>query len=106
MLVRPLGRWLDQQSSSDLQRAVAGEVGRGERFIVLDLSEVAYVDSSGFGMLMRLLKLVPQGGKLVLCHCRPSLQQLIQKARLEHMLSSYPTDAEAIASLSGAALAG
>jgi len=102
VLVKPLGRWLDQRSSSDLLRAVAGEVDRGERFIVLDLGEVAFVDSSGFGTLMRLLKLVPQDGKLVLCHCRPPLQQLIEKTRLDKVLAAYPTDTAAIASLSGA----
>ena len=102
VLLKPLGRWLDERSSQDLSRVVEGEVGRGERYLVLDLSEVAFVDSSGFGTLMRLLKLVPQGGKLVLCRCRPSLQQLIEKARLQHVLTSFPTDAAAIASLSGA----
>lgn len=101
MLVKPLGRWLDERSSSDLRRAVVGEVERGERFIVLDLSEVAYVDSSGVGAMMGLLKLVPEGGKLVLCRCQPALQQLLEKARLDHVLTTYPTDAAAIASLSG-----
>lgn len=101
VLLKPLGRWLDQRSSQDLSRIVEGEVSRGERFLVVDLSEVAYVDSSGFGTLMRLLKLVPQGGRLVLCSCRPALLQLIEKARLEHVLQAYPTEAAAVASLCG-----
>ena len=101
VLLKPLGRWLDERSSQDLSRIVEGEVSRGERYLVLDLSQVAFVDSSGFGTLMRLLKLVPQGGKLVLCSCRPSVQQLIEKARLQHVLQAYPTDAAAIASLAG-----
>jgi anti-anti-sigma regulatory factor len=50
---------------------------------------------------MRLLKLVPQGGRLVLCSCRPALLQLIEKARLEHVLQAYPTEAAAVASLCG-----
>jgi len=102
VLLKPLGRWLDERSSKDLSRVVEGEVGRGERYLVLDLSEVTYVDSSGFGTLIRLLKLVPQEGKLVLCRCRPGLLQLIEKARLQHMLTSFETDTAAIASLSGA----
>jgi len=101
VLLKPLGRWLDERSSQDLSRVVEGEVGRGERYLVLDLSEVAYVDSSGFGTLIRLLKLLPQEGKLVLCRCRPALQQLIEKARLQHILTSFPTDAAAITALSG-----
>jgi anti-sigma B factor antagonist len=103
VLLKPLGRWLDERSSKDLSRVVEGEVQRGERYLVLDLSQVAYVDSSGFGTLIRLLKLVPQGGKLVLCCCRPSIQQLIEKARLQAVLTSFPTDAAAVASLSGGA---
>jgi anti-sigma B factor antagonist len=103
VLLKPLGRWLDERSSRDLNRVVEGEIGRGERYLVLDLSEVAYVDSSGFGTLIRLLKLLPQDGKLVLCKCRPAVQQLIEKARLQQVLAAYPSDAAAVASLSGVA---
>lgn len=102
VLVRPLGRWLDQQGAADLARTIESEVGRGERYIVLDLSEVAFVDSSGLGTLVRLLRLIPQGGKLVLCRCRPPLQQLLEKARLDRVLITFPTETAAIASLSGA----
>lgn len=101
VLLKPLGRWLDERSAADLTRVVEGEVARGERYLVLDLSEVSYVDSSGFGTLIRLLKFVPSEGKLVLCGCRPSVQQLIEKARLQHILASYPSDATAIAALPG-----
>lgn len=103
VLVRPLGRWLDQRGALDLQRAIEGELTRGERYLVLDLSDVAYVDSSGFGSLVRLLELIPPGGRLVLCRCGPPLLQLLQKARLDRVLLTYPTETAAIASLAGAA---
>ena len=101
LVAKPLARWLDEKSSSDLHRVVAAEIEKGERFIVLDMTEVAHSDSAALGTLIRLLKLVPQGGRLVLGGCPPAMRQLLEKARLNHILVSYPTDRDAITSLSG-----
>jgi anti-anti-sigma factor len=102
LVARPLGRWLDARTSADLQRVVAAELERGERHVVLDLAEVVNVDSAALGTLVRLLRLVPAGGRLVLCGCRPSVQKLLEKARFDRLLVSYPGVAEAVASFEGA----
>lgn len=99
LVAKALGRWLDERASSDLRRAVAGEIEKGERFIVLDLSQVTNIDSAGLGTLVGLLKLVPEGGRLVLGGS-PPVRQLIERARLDRLLVSFPTDADAIASFS------
>ena len=99
LVAKPLGRWLDGKTSSDLRRVVACEIEKGERFVVLDLSQVTNIDSAGLGTLVGLLKLVPEGGRLVLGGS-PPVRQLLERARLDHLLVSFPTDADAIASFS------
>jgi anti-anti-sigma factor len=105
LVARPLARWLDEQTAADLWRAVSGEIEKGERFVVLDLAEVVNVDSAGLGTLIRLLKQVPSGGRLVLSGCQLAVQQLIDKARLDQFLVSYATDAAAVASFGDSAKA-
>lgn len=99
LVAKPLGRWLDATTMSELCRAVAVEMEKGERFIVLDLGDVTNIDSAGLGKMVGLLKLVPPGGGLALGASTP-VRQLLERARLDHLLVSFPTDADAIASFS------
>jgi anti-sigma B factor antagonist len=98
LIARPASRWLDEQTAPDLWSTVAGEIEDGERFIVLDLSEVVNVDSAGLGMMVRLLKRTPEGGRLVLGGCPQAVRQLLEKTRLDRVLVAYATAAEAVAS--------
>ncbi len=100
LVARPLARWLDGQTAADLWRVVSAEIDKGERFVVLDMAEVVNVDSAGLGTLVRLLKQVPSGGRLVLSGCQSAVQQLIEKARLDSILVSFASDALAVASFS------
>ncbi len=94
LVARPLGRWLDGHTAPELQRAVATGIDGGARSVVLDLGEVTTVDSAGLGTMVRLLKLIPEGGKLVLCSCRPQVAELLERGRLDSILVAYP-DADA-----------
>jgi anti-sigma B factor antagonist len=89
LVARPLGRWLDAQTAPHVQRAVAAAIEDGARSVVLDLGEVTTVDSAGLGAMMRLLKLIPEGGRLVLCGCLPQVSELLERSRLDSILVAY-----------------
>lgn len=70
------------------------------RFFVLDLHNVSFVDSSGLGLLVRLLSRVRgMAGDLKLCGVGPNIQKTLTVTRLGAVLGSYATDADAIAAL-------
>jgi anti-anti-sigma factor len=55
----------------------------GNRHLLLDLSDLAFIDSTGLGALFRLQrKLQGQGRRLVLCASQPAVRQLLDITRL------------------------
>ena len=93
-------------------RIVAGEEVRSlqsetEKFLletkkfVLQLAEVAYVDSGGLGAIVRLLgTLRAARGDLKLCQLSTFLLEVFESTNLKGLFPSYGTEAEAIAAFS------
>jgi anti-sigma B factor antagonist len=68
------------------------------RFFVLDLRNVSFIDSSGLGLLVRLLLRVRgMAGDLKLCGAGLNIEKTLTVTRLGAVLGSYTTDADAIA---------
>jgi len=60
------------------------------RHIVLDLLDVAFVDSAGLGLLVRLLaRLRRASGDLKLCGVAPNIQKSLNVSRLSTVLATY-----------------
>ena len=65
--------------------------------VVLHLAEVAYVDSSGLGALVRAFGVLRAGrGSLNLCNVSPFVLQVLQVTKLLSVLPTYPSETEAI----------
>ena len=74
-----------------------GLVASGARFIVVDLSETTYMDSSGVATLVEVLKRCRR------CGCQLKLAGLVERVRnvfeicrLESMFQIYDSEAEAL----------
>ena len=87
-----------------LKESVAALVRDGDRDIVLNLSQLTFVDSSFIGELVACsLVLARAGGSLRLASTSRRVRELLLVTRLGQIFESYDTDAEAIASLAPAA---
>jgi len=65
--------------------------------IVLDLSNVAYIDSSGLGVLITFLKFVKENNKdLKLANCGKKVLETLENTRLIEELSLFNSVDEAI----------
>ena len=83
-----------------LKESVASLVREGERHVVLNLSQLSFVDSSFIGELVACsLVLARAGGTLRLASTSRRVNELLLVTRLGQIFDSYETDAEAIASL-------
>lgn len=77
---------------SDIQERL-----RGQKKVVLDLSKVAFIDSSGLGALISFLRqLSTSGGDLKLCGLRPPVRALFELVRMHRLFSIYNSREEAI----------
>ena len=79
------------------KQAVVNLVAEGHRHLFLDMREVTFMDSSGFGALLGATKrLRPDGGSLNLIGCSRTIQRMLHLTRLDTILGVFESESEAI----------
>jgi anti-anti-sigma factor len=93
---------LDAFSEPTFQKIVGKYIEEGPPHIVLDLSKIDFVDSSGLGALVKLVKKTQsvEGSLQVVANAR--VMQTVKLVRLEKFLSIQPSVDDAVASLQAA----
>lgn len=64
--------------------------------VVLVLQGVTFVDSTGLGCLVSILKALPSGGRVRLVGVQPAVKILFDLTRLERIFPMFPTVEEAL----------
>jgi anti-sigma B factor antagonist len=95
MVLEVKDRRIDARSAPDLKQKIGTFVSGGAEWIVLDLSEVEFVDSSGLGAIVSALKLLGRRGDLVISGARESVQALFKLTRMDKVFRMFPTVQEA-----------
>ena len=66
--------------------------------LVVDVSQVSYVDSSGLAVLINAMRdMEDYGGLFMLAGVQDDMQAILESARLEKFFLIFPTVAEALA---------
>lgn len=88
---------LTSHNSSDLKSEIAILVAEGNTSILLNLSEIEFMDSSGLGALLSAKRTTKENnGFLILYGLNESNYNLIRIAKLDKVLLIAPTEKEAI----------
>jgi len=69
--------------------------------VVLEMSEVPFVDSTGLGALVAIRRRLGEAGVLAICGAQPSVMELFELARLDKIFQFYPDVDSALARLVG-----
>lgn len=98
MLVRPRGE-LDLGVADMFREALEQGLERyAVRHMVLNLSGITFIDSSGLGVILgRYKRLAGSGGRISLVGARPQVRRILELSGLLRIMSEYPTEEEAIA---------
>ena len=99
LVARVTDKRIDASAAPELKAKVGARVEQGDQRLVLDLSDVEFVDSTGLGALLSVVKRMPAGGQVVLCGCRSTLVDLMRLTRLDRVFRLYPSEAEAVAAI-------
>ena len=96
---------LDAKTTPVLREAVDAALGRGARWLLVDLHELDFIGSVGVGELIRAVKLLGErGGDLAVACARPNLTRVFDISGTSEMLHLSATEEEARASLSASRL--
>lgn len=89
---------VDMSRSPALRTAIREAQGRGPRRLVVDLSEVGYMDSSGLATLVEAMRTAKrEGTDLVICGMNEKVRAIFEIARLHHFFKITQTLDEALA---------
>jgi anti-sigma B factor antagonist len=94
-VLQVMDRRIDARSAPDLKQRIGSYISGGAEWLVLDLSEVEFVDSSGLGAIVSALKLLGRRGDLVISGARESVQALFKLTRMDKVFRMFGTVEEA-----------
>jgi anti-sigma B factor antagonist len=99
LVVKPLEKRIDASVSTGFKSIMIDWINNGNKRIVLDLSEVEFVDSSGLGAIVSSLKTIGNEGDLVICGIRETVMNLFRLTRMNRVFQIFSTDEEALKAL-------
>ncbi len=90
---------VDAAVTAELRQQLDDQLADGRQNFVVDLSDVAFMDSSGLATLVQLFKRVRIGhGDVRLCGLQPNVRRLFELIRLDRVFAMFPDRAAAYAS--------
>jgi anti-sigma B factor antagonist len=106
-LVALNGRIVLGEESTALREKLKSLVASGSKKIVLNMSEVTYIDSSGLGALVAAhLSAKTAGASIRLCNLGQKFYEVMQVTKLLTVFDVYDTEAAAVASFPASLVAG
>jgi len=87
---------LDAFSEPTFRKVLGKYIDDGPPHVVLDLSGIDFVDSSGLGALVQLVKQAQTAGGSLQIVTNPRVTQTVKLVRLEKFLSLRPTVDDAL----------
>jgi|OM-RGC.v1.028948477 anti-anti-sigma factor len=82
---------------------VRDAAGPGPGPVILDLSAVRFIDSSGLGALVAAMKLLGPERPLILCQPSEPVAKVLRLTRMESVFTIHSSPQDALAGLPGAA---
>lgn len=92
---------MDARSAGEFKERVGAFIKAGNQWIALDLSEVEFIDSSGLGALVSVLKQLGGKGEIAIGGVRDTVASLFKLTRLDKVFQLYPDPGMALSAVSG-----
>lgn len=92
-----VGGYIDTTTSSELERSLDSLLKQGRFFLVVDLGNVDYISSAGWGIFISEIKSIREnGGDLKLVRMVPDVYEIFELLEFHHILDVYDSVDEAI----------
>lgn len=102
VLVRVETERIEAETGQELRARTVAALPREGARVAIDLSRVKFLDSSGLGVLVSLLKEVRPTGDVVLCGAQPGVAQVLRMTHLDAVFHCARDRAEAVEHLTRA----
>ncbi len=100
LVVKILNNRLDAHGANEFKEKMSEYISNGNQLIVLNLSEVDFVDSSGLGAMVSVLKMLGENAQLAVCNVTEQVERLFKLTRMNKVFNMFGSEREAIDVLS------
>lgn len=90
---------LDAKVAVSFKDEMSALINAGETTVVLDLSNVGFVDSSGLGAIVTSLKLIGRKGDLLVAGVKDDVMTMFTLTRMDRVFQMFSTTEDALNSL-------
>lgn len=99
LIVRVEERRLDASKAPTFKHEVNQVLGEGVTRLVLDLGEVEFIDSSGLGVVVSVLKRLGPSGNLAIANANGAVRRLFSLTRMDRVFTLYDSPQAAVTNL-------
>lgn len=93
------GNFIGGDETDELQNTIKKLSDEGNLYLVIDLGDVAYLNSSALGVLISAhANYTKRNGKIKLCQLNKNIENLFIITKLSLIFETYPSEIEAVAS--------
>lgn len=100
LIIRPLEARLDAAVVPEFKQHLATRIQEGHFLIAIDLGGVDFVDSSGLGGILSVLKSVGEGGNVAVFGANPQVATLFRLTRMDRIFPTLRSADDAVTLLS------
>lgn len=100
LVVKIYDKRIDSTIAYEFKEKMSEFIARNNEFIILNISEVDFVDSSGLGAIVSSLKMLGGKGDLVICGIKDTVMRMFKLTRMDKVFGIYDTEEKAITALS------
>ncbi|MBM3224526.1 MAG: STAS domain-containing protein [Candidatus Tectomicrobia bacterium] len=99
LVVKVHAKRLDARAAPEFKSKLTSLIQEGHTQLVVDMTQVDFLDSSGLGAMIAGLKLLGGNGEIVLCGVNPKLMSLLKITRVDKLFRLFATPEEALTGL-------
>ena len=100
-VIVPTMQRLDAGVAPAFKQAVVQLIEGGDTQLVLDLHKVDFLDSSGLGAMVSILKALGNRGVVAVCNARGAVHSLFKLTRMDKVFPIWASREEALTKLAG-----
>ena len=88
-VVRPGAERLTAANATEFKTEVVALIDQGHSQLIVDFASVSFLDSSGLGALVGVLKKIGHRGDLLVCGMNGDVEQMFRVCRMDRVFSMH-----------------
>jgi len=95
LVLNPLVKSIDSSNSASFKSQTLELINQGNHYILLNLTNIDFIDSSGLGSIISIFKALTEKGSLAIFGTKKSVSSLFKMTRMDRVFSMYDEEIDA-----------